>query len=126
MIWGGRDGRTGISKSEVSPICGQLDTEVAVWRTRTLDHTAFPYVVVDATYCKVGLNGRVVSAAVVIATGVMRAAPRRGARAASGRALSLGRELTRPAVRPQAGVAPGSYLSGWHQPFRPTSPGSRG
>jgi putative transposase len=63
-------GGTGISKSEVSRICAQLDTEVALWRTRTLDHIAFPYVFLDATYCKVRLNGRVVSQAVVIATGV--------------------------------------------------------
>jgi len=63
-------GGTGISKSEVSRICAQLDTEVAIWRTRTLDHLAFPYVFLDATYCKVRLNGRVVSQAVVIATGV--------------------------------------------------------
>ena len=63
-------GGTGISKSEVSRICGQLDAEVAIWRTRTLDHIAFPYVFLDATYCKVRLGGRVVSQAVVIATGV--------------------------------------------------------
>ena len=63
-------GGTGISKSEVSRICGQLDGEVAIWRTRTLDHIAFPYVFLDATYCKVRINQRVVSQAVVIATGV--------------------------------------------------------
>ncbi len=63
-------GGTGISKSEVSRICAQLDAEVTVWRTRTLDHIAFPYVFLDATYCKVRLNQRVVSQAVVIATGV--------------------------------------------------------
>jgi len=63
-------GGTGISKSEVSRICAQLDTDVAIWRTRTLEHIAFPYLFLDATYCKVRLNGRVVSQAVVIATGV--------------------------------------------------------
>ena len=63
-------GGTGISKSEVSRICGQLDTDVALWRSRTLEHTAFPYVFLDATYCKVRINQRVVSQAVVIATGV--------------------------------------------------------
>ena len=63
-------GGTGISKSEVSRICAQLDTDVAAWRTRTLDHIAFPYVFLDATYCKVRLNQRIVSQAVVIATGV--------------------------------------------------------
>lgn len=63
-------GGTGISKSEVSRICAQLDAEVAIWRTRTVDHIAFPYVFLDATYCKVRINQRVVSQAVVIATGV--------------------------------------------------------
>lgn len=63
-------GGTGISKSEVSRICAQLDTEVAAWRSRPLDEQEFPYVFVDGTYCKVRMNGRVVSQAVVIATGV--------------------------------------------------------
>jgi putative transposase len=63
-------GGTGISKSEVSRICGQLDEEVAAWRARPLDEQPFPYVFLDATYCKVRLNARVVSQAVVIATGV--------------------------------------------------------
>jgi len=63
-------GGTGISKSEVSRICAQLDTDVALWRTRTLEHIAFPYMFLDATYCKVRINQRVVSQAVVIATGV--------------------------------------------------------
>jgi putative transposase len=63
-------GGTGISKSEVSRICAKLDSEVATWRSRPLDEQPFPYVFLDATYCKVRLNGRVVSQAVVIATGV--------------------------------------------------------
>ena len=63
-------GGTGVSKSEVSRICAQLDTDVAIWRSRTLAHIAFPYVFLDATYGKVGINLRVVSQAVVIATGV--------------------------------------------------------
>jgi hypothetical protein len=63
-------GGTGISKSEASRICSQLDGEVAIWREQPLGHTPFPYVFLDATYCKVGINGRVVSQAVVVATGV--------------------------------------------------------
>jgi putative transposase len=63
-------GGTGISKSEVSRICAKLDAEVATWRARPLDEQAFPYVFLDATYCKVRINQRVVSQAVVIATGV--------------------------------------------------------
>jgi putative transposase len=61
---------SGISKSEVSRICAHLDTEVAAWRARPLDEQAFPYVFLDATYCKARVGGRVVSRAVVIATGV--------------------------------------------------------
>ncbi len=61
---------SGISKSEVSRICGQLDGDVAAWRERSLADQATPYVFLDATYCKARINGRVVSQAVVIATGV--------------------------------------------------------
>src|SRR5690606_35845574 len=43
---------TGISKSEVSRICADLDADVAAFRERLLDATAYPYVFVDATYCK--------------------------------------------------------------------------
>jgi putative transposase len=60
----------GISKSEVSRICAELDGEVAAFRSRSLAHTAFPYVFLDATYLKARVDGRVVSRAVVIATGV--------------------------------------------------------
>jgi hypothetical protein len=44
---------SGISKSEVSRICAGLDTEIARFRERTLTHTSFPYVFLDATFCKV-------------------------------------------------------------------------
>jgi putative transposase len=60
----------GISKPEVSRICAELDAEVAAFRSRSLSHTAFPYLFVDATYLKARVDGRVVSRAVVIATGV--------------------------------------------------------
>jgi putative transposase len=61
---------SGISKSEVSRICADLDAEVAVFRDRSLAGMAFPYVFLDATYCKARVNHRVVSQAVVVATGV--------------------------------------------------------
>jgi putative transposase len=60
----------GISKSEVSRICAELDREVGAFRSRSLAHIAFPYLFVDATYLKARVDGRVVSRAVVIATGV--------------------------------------------------------
>jgi putative transposase len=61
---------TGISKSEVSRICSDLDQEVGAFRDRSLAGQHFPYVFLDATYCKARVNRRVVSQAVVIATGV--------------------------------------------------------
>src|SRR3712207_6864663 len=67
---------TGISKSEVSRICADLDAEVAAFRDRSLAETTFPYVFLDATYCKARVNRRVVSQAVVIATGVAAAGRR--------------------------------------------------
>ena len=61
---------SGISKSQVSRICQQLDEEVAAFRERSLDHIEFPYVFVDATYLHGRKDHRVVSRAVVVATGV--------------------------------------------------------
>src|SRR5213080_2200713 len=61
---------SGISKSEVSRICADLDTEVGAFRDRSLAAQRFPYVFLDATYCKARVGHRVVSQAVVVATGV--------------------------------------------------------
>ena len=61
---------SGISKSEVSRICSELDRDLEEFRNRPLDHTGFVYVFLDATYVKGRVRGRVVSRAVVIATGV--------------------------------------------------------
>jgi putative transposase len=66
----------GISKSEVSRICGELDGVVATFRERRLDHTSFPYVFLDATYVKAHDGPSVVSKAIVIATGVTRSGER--------------------------------------------------
>jgi putative transposase len=61
---------SGISKSEVSRICAELDRDLTAFRDRPLGHVEFPYVFLDATYVKGRVRGRVVSRAVVIATGV--------------------------------------------------------
>ena len=61
---------SGISNSEVSRICANLDQDVAEFRERRLDDTSYPYVFVDATYCKARVGRRVVSQAIVIAVGV--------------------------------------------------------
>ena len=50
---------TGISKSEVSRICADLDHEVAAFRDRDLSGQEFPYVFLDATYCKSRVEHRV-------------------------------------------------------------------
>lgn len=62
-------GLDGISKSEVSRICGELDPLIEAFRTRPLT-TEYPYVWLDATYHKVRIDGRVVSQATVVAIGV--------------------------------------------------------
>ncbi len=62
-------GMEGISKSQVSRLCQALDQEVERFRTRPL-LGLFPYVWLDATYLKVRQQGRIVSMAVVLATGV--------------------------------------------------------
>lgn len=61
---------SGISKSSVSRICAQIDADVAVLRTRRLDHQPFVYVWLDATYVHVREHRQVVSKAIVIATGL--------------------------------------------------------
>ncbi len=62
-------GVDGISKSEVSRICSELDVVVTAFRTRALsgEHR---YLRVDATYHEVRIDGRVVSQATVVAVGV--------------------------------------------------------
>jgi transposase-like protein len=60
----------GISRSEVSRICAQLDEVVDAFKERRLDHVGFPYVYLDATYLHVRENHQVTAKAVVIATGV--------------------------------------------------------
>ena len=62
-------GMDGISKSQVSRLCQELDAEVERFRTRRLDGP-YPYVWLDATFVKVRDHGRVVSMAVVLAVGV--------------------------------------------------------
>ena len=63
---------SGISKSQVSRICAELDVEVDAFRTWTLGHVEFPYGYLDATYVKARDSDlhQVVSRAVVIATGI--------------------------------------------------------
>jgi putative transposase len=61
-------GMGGISKSQVSRLCEELDEEVARFRGRPLEGS-YPYVWVDATYVKARQDGHIASTAVVIAVG---------------------------------------------------------
>jgi transposase-like protein len=70
-------GMTGISKSQVSELCGALDERVNDCLERPLIG-AYRYVWLDATYLKVRQGGRVVSVAAIIATGVNTAGRREG------------------------------------------------
>jgi transposase-like protein len=62
-------GGTGISKSQVSRLCEEIDERVDAFLTRPIDGE-WPYLWIDATYLKVRQGGRIVSVAVTIAVGV--------------------------------------------------------
>jgi putative transposase len=62
-------GMTGISKSQVSRLCGEIDERVNTFLNRPLEGE-WAYLWLDATYVKVRQAGRIVSVAVIIAVGV--------------------------------------------------------
>ena len=62
-------GMTGISKSQVSRLCAEIDERVQTFLSRPLEGD-WPYLWLDATYVKVRQAGRIVSVAVIIAVGV--------------------------------------------------------
>ena len=63
-------GCEGISKSQVSRICQELDTVVDAFLDRPLDGGPYPYVWLDALTQKVREAGRIVNVSVVVATAV--------------------------------------------------------
>ncbi len=62
-------GMTGISKSQVSELCKGIDDRVNSFLERPIEGD-WTYLWLDATYLKVRENGRIVSVAAIIATGV--------------------------------------------------------
>ena len=62
-------GMSGISKSQVSRLCEEIDDKVKVFLDRPIEGD-WPYLWIDATYLKVRQGGRIVSVAVIIAIGV--------------------------------------------------------
>ncbi len=61
-------GMSGISKSQVSRLCQEIDERVNAFLDRPLEGD-WPYLWIDATYVKVRQNGRIVSVAVIAAVG---------------------------------------------------------
>jgi putative transposase len=62
-------GMSGISKSQVSRLCQEIDEKVKAFLGRPLEGD-WPYLWIDATYLKVRQSGRIVSVAVIVAVGV--------------------------------------------------------
>jgi transposase-like protein len=62
-------GMSGISKSQVSRLCEEIDGKVKAFLERPIEGD-WPYLWIDATYLKVRRGGRIVSVAVIIAIGV--------------------------------------------------------
>ena len=62
-------GMSGISKSQVSRLCEEIDERVKAFLDRPIEGD-WPYLWIEATYVKVRQNGRIVSVAVIVAVGV--------------------------------------------------------
>jgi transposase-like protein len=62
-------GMTGISKSQVSRLCAEIDDKVKAFLGRPIEGD-WPYLWIDATYVKVRQSGRIVSVAIIIAVAV--------------------------------------------------------
>src|SRR5258705_5545950 len=62
-------GMTGVSKSQVSRLCTEIDDKIDAFLNRPLEGD-WPYLWLDATYVKVRANGRIVSVAVIVAVAV--------------------------------------------------------
>jgi len=61
-------GGTGISKSQVSRLCEEIDERVGTFLSRPIEGT-WPYLWIDATYIRVRSGGRIVSRAAIVAVG---------------------------------------------------------
>ena len=62
-------GMSGISKSQVSRLCAEIDGKIAAFLDRPLEGE-WPYLWLDATWVKVRREGRIVSVAVIVAVAV--------------------------------------------------------
>jgi transposase-like protein len=78
-------GMSGVSKSQVSRLCEEIDQRVKAFLDRPIEGD-WPYLWIDATYVKVRQAGRIVSVAVIVAVGVN----------SDGRREVLGMDIDRP------------------------------
>src|SRR5438105_8193853 len=62
-------GMSGISKSQVSRLCEEIDGKVKAFLDRPIEGD-WPYLWIDATYVKVRQAGRIIPVAVIVAVGV--------------------------------------------------------
>jgi hypothetical protein len=92
-------GLTGISKSQVSALCQEIDTRVLSFLERPLDGD-WPYLWLDATYIKVRQQGRIVSIAAIIATPSRNLAIRTAAAILSGCGIVVSRLIAGPSRDP--------------------------
>ena len=88
-------GMTGISKSQVSRLCEEIDARVKTFLDRPIEGD-WPYLWIDATYVKVRQAGRIVSVAVTVAVAVNTA----GRREVLGMAIGAPRPLHAQCARP--------------------------
>lgn len=106
-------GMSGISKSQVSRLCEEIDGKVKAFLDRPIEGD-WPYLWIDATYLKVRRGGRIVSVAVIIAVGVN----------ADGRREVLGMEIgtseAEPIAVPLRGPSAGEGRGGRTRPRSPS------
>jgi hypothetical protein len=94
-------GMSGLSKSQVSRLCEEIDQRVTAFLDRPIEGD-WPYLWIDATYVKVRQAGRIVSVAVIVAVGVNAD----GRREVLG--LDIGPPKPRPSGRPSCASLPGA------------------
>ena len=107
-------GMEGISKSQVSRLCGEIDERVQTFLNRPIEGE-WPYIWLDATYVKARRDHHIVSVAVIVAVGVNTDRPARREAGDLGRARgSEGRHRQSSgghlAALPRGAVEEGTFL----------------
>ena len=113
-------GMDGVSKSQVSRLCEDIDERVQAFLNRPLEGQ-WPYLWIDATYVKVRRNNRVVSVAAIVAVAVntdCTKAPSSARRLGAPPSLTLFTTSLRRSILPEDHTAgrkrdDGVHQSGW-------------